>query len=145
MRNTSTAHLLLGWDYRQFNTGALMIYSPEGQSIMRVFREAGRYSPDELDIPQLYTPTPDGFEHRLRAWVSLPNRHTIYKGKKCEFQSERIRGCREYYCREYRRQPARGRNDVGGLVAAALVLATKHRDREAIPVSLRGASCPAKK
>jgi hypothetical protein len=61
MRNTSTAHLLLGWDYRQFNTGALMIYSPEGQSIMRVFREAGRYSPDELDIPQLYTPTPDGF------------------------------------------------------------------------------------
>jgi hypothetical protein len=33
---------------------------------------------------------------------SLPDRYTIHKGKKCELQCERIRGSREYTCREYR-------------------------------------------
>jgi hypothetical protein len=33
---------------------------------------------------------------------SLPDRYTIHKGKKCELQCERIRGSREYRCREYR-------------------------------------------
>jgi hypothetical protein len=32
----------------------------------------------------------------------LPDRYTIHKGKKCEVQCERIRGTREYSCREYR-------------------------------------------
>jgi hypothetical protein len=31
----------------------------------------------------------------------LPDRYTIHKGKKCELQCERIRGTREYNCREY--------------------------------------------
>jgi len=33
---------------------------------------------------------------------SLPDRYTIHKGKKCELQCERIRGSRNYRCREYR-------------------------------------------
>src|SRR5215510_4549345 len=32
----------------------------------------------------------------------LPDRYTIHKGKKCELRCERIRGSREYGCREYR-------------------------------------------
>jgi hypothetical protein len=32
----------------------------------------------------------------------LPDHYTIHKGKKCELQCERIRGSREYRCREYR-------------------------------------------
>jgi hypothetical protein len=31
-----------------------------------------------------------------------PDRFTIRKGKKCEIRCERIRGTREYRCREYR-------------------------------------------
>ena len=33
---------------------------------------------------------------------SLPDRYTIHKGKKCELQCQRIRGTRNYSCREYR-------------------------------------------
>jgi hypothetical protein len=33
---------------------------------------------------------------------NLPDRYTIHKGKKCEVQCTRIRGSREYTCREYR-------------------------------------------
>ena len=33
---------------------------------------------------------------------SLPDRYTIHKGKKCELRCERIRGTRDYSCREYR-------------------------------------------
>jgi hypothetical protein len=33
---------------------------------------------------------------------SMPDRYTIHKGKKCELQCQRIRGTREYRCREYR-------------------------------------------
>jgi hypothetical protein len=32
----------------------------------------------------------------------LPDRYTIHKGKKCELRCERIRGTRDYDCREYR-------------------------------------------
>lgn len=32
----------------------------------------------------------------------LPDRYTIHKGKKCELRCERIRGTRDYRCREYR-------------------------------------------
>ena len=39
---------------------------------MNVSRETYRHSPHELHMPQPYTPTPDGFERRLRAWVRLP-------------------------------------------------------------------------
>jgi hypothetical protein len=39
---------------------------------VRGSRETDRHSSHELDIPQPYTPTPDGFERRLRAWVGLP-------------------------------------------------------------------------
>jgi hypothetical protein len=39
---------------------------------MRVPRKIYRQSPGERDMPQPYTPTPDGFERRLRAWVRLP-------------------------------------------------------------------------
>lgn len=31
-----------------------------------------------------------------------PDRFTIYKGKKCRIRCERIRGTRDYRCREYR-------------------------------------------
>jgi hypothetical protein len=37
-----------------------------------------------------------------RPRYGLPDRYTIHKGKKCELQCERIRGTREYSCREYR-------------------------------------------
>jgi hypothetical protein len=37
-----------------------------------------------------------------RPGSALPDRYTIHKGKKCELQCERIRGTREYRCREYR-------------------------------------------
>jgi hypothetical protein len=39
---------------------------------MNVFRENYRHSPHKLHMPQPYTPTPNGFERRLRAWVRLP-------------------------------------------------------------------------
>jgi hypothetical protein len=32
----------------------------------------------------------------------MPDRYTIHKGKKCELRCERIRGTRDYRCREYR-------------------------------------------
>jgi hypothetical protein len=39
--------------------------------------------------------------HR-RPGYALPDRYTIHKGKKCELRCERIRGTRDYRCREYR-------------------------------------------
>jgi hypothetical protein len=44
---------------------------------------------------------PWGYRHDRRRH-GLPDRYTIHKGKKCELQCERIRGSREYTCREYR-------------------------------------------
>jgi hypothetical protein len=37
-----------------------------------------------------------------RPRYAQPDRFTIHKGKKCELRCERIRGSREYRCREYR-------------------------------------------
>jgi hypothetical protein len=37
-----------------------------------------------------------------RPRYELPDRYTIHKGKKCEVRCERIRGTRDYRCREYR-------------------------------------------
>jgi hypothetical protein len=37
-----------------------------------------------------------------RPRYDLPERYTIHKGKKCELRCERIRGTRDYDCREYR-------------------------------------------
>jgi hypothetical protein len=37
-----------------------------------------------------------------RPGYDLPERYTIHKGKKCELRCERIRGTRDYDCREYR-------------------------------------------
>ncbi len=37
-----------------------------------------------------------------RPRYALPDRYTIHKGKKCELRCERIRGTRDYSCREYR-------------------------------------------
>jgi hypothetical protein len=52
--------------YRQPDMGVLTIHAPpKGGSIMNVLRETDR-------MAQPYTPTPDGFERRLRAWVRLP-------------------------------------------------------------------------
>jgi hypothetical protein len=48
---------------------------------------------------------PWGYRHdrpRRRSGYGLPDRYTIHKGKKCELQCTRIRGTREYSCREYR-------------------------------------------
>jgi hypothetical protein len=46
---------------------------------------------------------PWGYRHnRPSRRHSMPDRYTIHKGKKCELQCERIRGSREYRCREYR-------------------------------------------
>ena len=39
--------------------------------------------------------------HR-RPRYELPDRYTIHKGKKCQLRCERIRGSRDYQCREYR-------------------------------------------
>jgi hypothetical protein len=38
---------------------------------MNVYGETYRHSPRDLQMPQPYTPTPDGFERRLRAWIHL--------------------------------------------------------------------------
>ena len=44
-----------------------------------------------------------GYRHdRPSRRHSLPDRYTVHKGKKCELQCARIRGSREYQCREYR-------------------------------------------
>jgi len=48
---------------------------------------------------------PWGYRHdrpSRRSGYGLPDRYTIHKGKKCELRCERIRGTREYSCREYR-------------------------------------------
>jgi hypothetical protein len=48
---------------------------------------------------------PWGYQHdrpSRRSRYGLPDRYTIHKGKKCELRCERIRGTREYSCREYR-------------------------------------------
>lgn len=48
---------------------------------------------------------PWGYRHdrpRRRSGYDLPDRYTIHRGKKCELRCERIRGTREYRCREYR-------------------------------------------
>jgi hypothetical protein len=39
---------------------------------MNIRRETSRDAPQGFDMPQPYTPTPNGFERRLRAWVCLP-------------------------------------------------------------------------
>jgi hypothetical protein len=49
-----------------------MIYTLKEESIMRGSRETDRRSSHEFDIPQPYTPMPDGFERPLQAWVHLP-------------------------------------------------------------------------
>jgi hypothetical protein len=46
-----------------------------------------------------------GHRHDRPHWrprYELPDRYTIHKGKKCELRCERIRGTRDYRCREYR-------------------------------------------
>jgi hypothetical protein len=46
-----------------------------------------------------------GYRHdrpSRRSGYGLPDHYTIHKGKKCEVQCTRIRGSREYKCREYR-------------------------------------------
>jgi hypothetical protein len=48
---------------------------------------------------------PWGYRHdrpSRRQGYGLADRYTIHKGKKCELQCTRIRGTREYSCREYR-------------------------------------------
>ena len=48
---------------------------------------------------------PWGYRHDRpprRQGYGLPDRYTIHKGKKCELRCERIRGTRDYSCREYR-------------------------------------------
>lgn len=39
---------------------------------------------------------------RRELGYGLPDRYTIHKGEKCELRCERVRGSREYKCREYR-------------------------------------------
>jgi hypothetical protein len=53
----------------------------------------GQYDPWEQDRGR--------YRHDRRR-PNLPDRYTIHKGKKCEVQCTRIRGSREYQCREYR-------------------------------------------
>jgi hypothetical protein len=48
---------------------------------------------------------PWGYRHdrpRRRSGHGLPDHYTVHKSKKCEVQCTRIRGTREYRCREYR-------------------------------------------
>ncbi|HXH14088.1 MAG TPA: hypothetical protein VNP04_30525 [Alphaproteobacteria bacterium] len=50
-------------------------------------------------------PGPWGYRHdrpSRRSGYGLPDRYTIHRGKKCELRCERIRGTRDYRCREYR-------------------------------------------
>jgi hypothetical protein len=65
------------------------------------------YGPQNPWGPQGYRGPqgPWGYRHdrpSRRSGYGLPDRYTIHKGKKCELQCERIRGTREYSCREYR-------------------------------------------
>jgi hypothetical protein len=47
-----------------------------------------------------------GYRHdrprRRELGYELPDRYTIHKGKKCELRCERVRGTRDYSCREHR-------------------------------------------
>lgn len=58
--------------------------------------DGGQRAPWRQRDPWGYRPDRPSRRH------SLPDRYTVYKGKKCELQCERIRGSREYQCREYR-------------------------------------------
>jgi hypothetical protein len=54
--------------------------------------------------PTAYQEYQDHRDYRSyrRPRYELPDRYTIYKGKKCQIRCERIRGTRDYRCREYR-------------------------------------------
>jgi hypothetical protein len=59
------------------------------------------WGPQDYWRPQ----APWGYRHNRpyqRPRHALPDHYTIRKGKKCEVQCERIRGTRDYRCREYR-------------------------------------------
>ena len=67
------------------------------------------YDPDDRDYRGYRDPWGPGDPWRYREYrpyrrpgYALPDRYTIHKGKKCELQCTRIRGTREYRCREYR-------------------------------------------
>jgi hypothetical protein len=62
--------------------------NPQGQHDYRGTRDPWGYRYDRPRRREL------GYE--------LPDRYTIHKGKKCEVQCTRLRGTREYSCREYR-------------------------------------------
>ena len=42
------------------------------------------------------------YQSYRRPRYAPPDRYTIHKGKKCQVRCERIRGTRDYRCREYR-------------------------------------------
>jgi hypothetical protein len=61
---------------------------PWGTQDAREQNIPGGYQRDQLTLKEL------GY--------GLPDRYTIHKGQTCELRCERIRGTREYRCREYR-------------------------------------------
>jgi len=62
--------------------------NPSGSQDSRELDDRGGYRRDQLTLREL------GY--------GLPDRYTIHKGQTCEVQCTRIRGSREYTCREYR-------------------------------------------
>jgi hypothetical protein len=62
---------------------------------------------DDRGTRELWRPQdPWGYRHerprRRELGYELPDRYTIHKGQKCEVRCTRLRGTREYSCREYR-------------------------------------------
>jgi uncharacterized protein YoxC len=120
-----------------------MIHAPKGGSIMCVSREADRYSLHKLDIPQPYTPTPDGFERRMWAWVGLPDRYTIHKAKSASSGA----GASVTAGSIVAANTGANRQEGGTMSEVRLPQhsSSKQCDREAIPVSLEGSIMPRKK
>jgi hypothetical protein len=64
-------HSFCDIDIMETRYGALVSHAPKGALIMNASRETYWHSPHELEIPQPYRSTPDGFKRRQQAWVRL--------------------------------------------------------------------------
>ncbi len=96
-----TCHLI---HYRVQLVGtALVLASLCGWYPLSAASAAGRELTASGDYPDYRDP--HGYQNDRsyrRPRYEQPDRFTIRKGKKCEIHCERIRGTREYRCREYR-------------------------------------------
>jgi hypothetical protein len=87
--------------------------------MMRVFRKISRQcrSPHVFRLPQpprLYTPTPDGFERCMRAWVRLPTDDVHIPGAGGASASPEAHGVRDHTGRMASRRKGHRRRRGGG-------------------------------